>query len=97
MQIKETVIRGGQVMPFWEKFTEEFRKICALNKGWDYKDLIVQVIVRETVGLETSWVMKMWYICCWRGHRQYKFDKYGLIPTTLLFPAVEKVYMEKVR
>ena len=33
MQIKGTVIRGGQVMPFWEKFAEEFRKICSLNKG----------------------------------------------------------------
>lgn len=37
MQMKEAVMKGRQVTSFWEKFAEEFSKICPLNKGWDYK------------------------------------------------------------
>lgn len=33
MQMKEAGIRGGKITPFWERFAEEFRKTCALNKG----------------------------------------------------------------
>lgn len=58
MQMKEAVIRGGKVTSLWERFAEEFGKISALNKGWDDKDLRVQmqIIVLETVDLGTSWV-----------------------------------------
>lgn len=56
MQMKEALIRGGKVTSLWERFSEVFRKICALNKGCDYEDFIVQmqIIWLETVDLETS-------------------------------------------
>lgn len=89
MQMKEAVIMGGKVTSPWERFVE-FGKICTLNKGWDYKDLIVQmqIILLEMVDLETPWVMQIWSVSCSLGHRYYTFDKCGWLHIALLFPAV---------
>lgn len=90
MQKKEALIRGGKVTSLWKRFAEAFREICALNKGCDYKDFMVQmqIIWLETMDLETSWVMQSWYVSCWLGDREYKFDQHGWIHIASLFPMV---------